>query len=234
MGSLVSKAVRDPSSNTDPNLDGISLFGLDLKFGFSRTSYHKEDKDSPNYLDIREDAGSAFLEDQPVRIPIPGVSAPSNPIFDFGAYLKFSGKFGVAYENATQKLFFEDEYVPLSKSLEGFGGLNLDAGVDFTLKSPYDSYIQVDLDVFLSYPLELKLKYEWFPDMDVLPQASREFNHGPASININFVLSVRSEEENSFNWDIIDANYNFPLTDKVFNKCCFHLDNLLNCIPCQN
>lgn len=222
IGSGVSQIIRNPSARLTLNTDGISISGLDLGFSYTRTTFHEEDKNSPGYLDIREDAGSAILKSNPVRIPIPGVSAPPNPIFDFGGYLRFLGKFGGSYEYVTKKLFFEEEYTPVTKSLQGFGGLDLDAGVDFRLKEPYDSYVQVVLDVFLSYPLELKLKYEWYLDgSEEHPKISREFNHGPASININIILSANSETLN-IDWDIINASYNYPLTDKVFNRCCLY------------
>jgi len=123
------------------------------------------------------------------------------------------------------------KYSPKSKSLELFGALGIDGGVEIstntdTLRS---SGIQAIVDVFLSYPLETKLKYEWYPPNQngevEEEQISREFNHGPAFANLNIVLRAAKEGNGGFDWEIANFTYSFALTDKVFNKCCFIMEN---------
>lgn len=132
------------------------------------------------------------------------------------------------------------KYSPKSKSLELFGALGIDGGVEIstntdTLRS---SGIQAIVDVFLSYPLETKLKYEWYPPNQngevEEEQISREFNHGPALITVNVKIRAGDvRKDRLFDWELININLSHALTDKVFNKCCFELSNLLNCIPCR-
>ena len=215
-------------SNNDLEVDGLTV-----NFSYGDTRFFEEDPESRFYKIARERTGTAYIKAKDQRIGFSLIKIP-NPVFRLAAYLRFAGQFGATYEYAESRFFFEEDYTPKSESLEAFGGLSLDAGVDFSLnQTKHFSSVEANVDIFLSYPLEIKLKHEWYPETSgdpSPPQASREFNHGPAFANVNIVL--RSSDQD-YDWEIMNFTYSFALTDKVFNKCCFEWPNVVNCIKCR-
>lgn len=237
---ITTQVGRVANGNNRGNLgEDIAINGFKLGFSNTRTLFNEEDSNSPYYNNVKELTGTAYLDVIDKTIPIPGASF-SNSMFTVGAYLKFSGQLGVAFEEAKVKLFFEEEYKPKSKSLELFGALTINGGAGLLTNegSSQLSGVRLHIDAFLSYPLETKLKYEWYPSsssgIEKDPLISREFNHGPAFITVN--INVRAEDRSrasSFDWDLINVNWSYALTDKVFNKCCFEFLTPHICVECQ-
>lgn len=118
--------------NKGPNR-GLEIGGLTLNFSYGDTRFYEEDSESRFYKVARERTGTAYIKAKEQRFDFSLIKIP-NPIFRLEAYLRFIGQFGATYEYAESRFFFEEEYTPKSESLEAFGGLSLDAGVDFSIE----------------------------------------------------------------------------------------------------
>lgn len=101
----------------------------------------------------------------------------------------------------------------------------------------FRKHLEIIAEALLSYPIELKMQYRWNTDGSPIENPiSREFNHGPASIDIVVILRVHANwHGNTYNWDLLNISRSFALTDKVFNKCCFDWNDnpITTCNDCD-
>ena len=194
----------------------------DWYYKWNHTTFNQEDA-GPLYLNVREQSVGGGIEAKSKELELPYPRIPPNPLIEGFFYLRLGGSVGLAYERASQKLFNEEEFVFAAQTIEIAGGLGLDLGgtirTNRNLPQTVRDFVNLNFDVFLSYPVEVKGKLE-FPVGQCMNRYF-EFNHGPGSLNVNLGLSfVGSIGTWDYDWTLLDVSHSFPLTDKVFYQCC--------------
>ncbi len=142
------------------------------------------------------------------------------PWLTIGPFVEVSIAVVPAYEYAEKKLFFENEYEPLTRTFESplTGEIALGAIIALNLHGQDTTGISLSASAWGAFPVEMKPKLRYDIGSDTYC-GLLEFNAGPASLNISVGVSAQ------FNWgdfdidmDIFSYSWNYPITDKYFNK----------------
>jgi len=184
----------------------------------TRTAFNKEQEQGPDYRNVIEMslAIGMGINSGNLVAPIPPYSG--HLPFKLGWYgLYVNGSIGLqgAGEIAREKLHWENSYKVSTFTVEADIVGGLEAGIKIKLPPDRQRFVRLEIGAAISVPVEAKVKAErrtgdgWY--------LVGEFNWGPVYIGIPVQIALLPNSE--YEWDLINMNFNWSLTNKIISPC---------------